>query len=183
MSITNWYIHIHPYKYYPYTFIINGVSIAANGSSRCAGLRWTPGESAVLRFRMARARDDPLAREQTKMTSEELAKRIAPAKHLLGYFDQQALASYRNEPEKFVIETDSFEGRLTVTNSYYEELEEAGRTDEYLDFKFGYRALADGELAVVLWLPDLKKATKHQSKWIGFILNDPVWTDTVMIGS
>jgi hypothetical protein len=98
------------------------------------------------------------------MTSAEIEERIAPAKHLLGYFDQQALASYRNEPEKYVIESDSFEGRLTVTSSYYKELEEVDRTDEYLDFRFGYRTLANGDLAIVLWIPDLQKATKHQAK-------------------
>jgi hypothetical protein len=68
---------------------------------------------------------------------------------------------------------------LTLTNSYYEELEEAGRSDEYLDFQFGYRALANGDLAVVLWLPDLAKAQKHQEKWQGFRLEDPAWTRDV----
>ncbi|QNI32038.1 hypothetical protein H7849_24015 [Alloacidobacterium dinghuense] len=110
------------------------------------------------------------------MTLAELEKRIAPAKHLLGYFDQQALAPYHNEPEKYLIETDAFEGRLTVTSSYYKELEEADRTDEWLDLRFGYRALASGELAVVLWLPDLRKATKHQQRWLGFHLQAPIWT-------
>jgi hypothetical protein len=111
------------------------------------------------------------------MHAEDLATRIAPAQRLLGYFDQQALAAYRNEPEKYTIETDSFEGSLTVTNAYYEELERTGRTDEYLDFKFGYRALASGELAVVLWLPDFAKAEAHQARWGGFLLLNPTWTD------
>ena len=111
------------------------------------------------------------------MTSDELSTRIAPAKHLLGYFSQHALASYRNEPEKYVLETDSFEGSLTLTNSYYQELEEAGRTIEYLRLQFGYRTLADGELAVVLWLPDLEEAKMHQDRWMGFYLPDPVWID------
>jgi hypothetical protein len=110
------------------------------------------------------------------MNAGELEKRIAPARHVLGYFDQQVLAAYRNEPEKYVVETDSFEGRLTLTNSYYEELEETSRSGEYLDFRFGYRSLANGDLALVLWLPDFKKATKHQDKWMGFLLRDPVWT-------
>jgi hypothetical protein len=110
------------------------------------------------------------------MTPAELEGRIAPAKHLLGYFDQQALASYRNEPEKYVIETDSFEGTLTLTSSYYEELEKLDRTDEYLNLRFGYRALADGELAIVLWLPDLQDAVRHQSRWLGFYLKNPSWT-------
>jgi hypothetical protein len=111
------------------------------------------------------------------MKRADLEKRIAPAKHLLGYFDQQALASYRNEPEKYELETDSFEGRLTVTSTYYEELDAAGRTDEGLDLQFGYRACANGDLALVLWLPDLEKATAHQARWVGFHLKNPEWTE------
>lgn len=109
-------------------------------------------------------------------TFAELERRIEPAKNLLGYFDQQALASYLNEPEKYLIETDSFEGRLTVTSSYCDELEQSDRTDEYIDVRFGYRSLANGDLALVLWLPDLERATKHQAKWIGFLLRNPTWT-------
>jgi len=62
------------------------------------------------------------------MKRSELEQRIAPAKHLLSYFNQQALASYRNEPDKYILESDSFEGRLTVTDSYYLELEKGDRT-------------------------------------------------------
>lgn len=109
-------------------------------------------------------------------TIAELEKRIAPASHLLGYFDQQALASYRNEPEKYVIETDSFEGTLTLTRSYYEALEESDRSNEYLNIRFGYRSLANGDLALVLWLPDLEKATRHHDKWLGFHFRNPAWT-------
>lgn len=110
------------------------------------------------------------------MTRQQIEERIAPARYLLGYFDQQALASYLNEPHKYEVATDSFEGRLTLTDSYYAELEKFDRTDEWLDLRFGYRTLENGELAIVLWLPDLQRATKHQDRWIGFLLHAPVWT-------
>jgi hypothetical protein len=56
-------------------------------------------------------------------------------------FDQQVLASYRNEPHKFELETDSFEGTLTLTQTYYRELDEAGNTDEWLSLKLRFSCL------------------------------------------
>jgi hypothetical protein len=110
-------------------------------------------------------------------TQDDIEKLDQAASGFLGYFDQQVLASYRNEPHKFDLEADSFEGTLTLTQTYYRELEEAGNTDEWLNLKFGYRTLADGNLAIALWLPDLMKAKAHQAKWRGFRLENPYWTD------
>ncbi len=97
---------------------------------------------------------------------------------MLGYFDQQVLASYRAEPEKYELKTDSFEGQVTLTRSYSAELERAGDTDKYLDVRFGYRTLETGDLAIVVWLPDIFNASKHLSRWRGFQLEDPCWTST-----
>jgi len=110
--------------------------------------------------------------------SESTKSSIEAAQHLLAYFDQQVLAAYRAEPQKYSLATDSFEGTLTVTSKYYSELEEAGGAGkEYLNIRFGYRTLMDGNLAVVVWLPDLEKATAHQARWLGFHLKHPVWTE------
>jgi hypothetical protein len=95
---------------------------------------------------------------------------------LLGYFDQQVLASYRNEPHKYTVASDYFEGTLGVTNEYYAELEAVGRTSEYVSIRFGYRALKDGNLAIVAWLPDLMENSQaHIPKWSGFHLTNPEW--------
>ncbi len=106
---------------------------------------------------------------------DDINKIIDSGTGFLGYFDQQVLASYRNDPHKYELETDSFEGTLTVTRAYYREMEESDNTDDWLSFKFGYRALVDGNLAVVLWLPDLEKAPSHQARWVGFLLREPQW--------
>ena len=108
-------------------------------------------------------------------TEEDFGKLVQASSGLLGYFDQQVLASYRNEPHKFAVETDSFEGTLTLRQNYYQELEESGNTDEWVNLKFGYRTLDDDNLAVVLWLPDLMKAESHQARWMGFHLPSPTW--------
>ncbi|MCU0913230.1 MAG: hypothetical protein MUC88_01550 [Planctomycetes bacterium] len=97
--------------------------------------------------------------------------------HLLGYFDPQVLASYRNEAHKYVIKSDFFEGQLRITEEYYRELEQLGKTDEGVYVDFGYRTLEDGSLAVVAWLPDLfEKSKSHVQKWNAFHLEDPHWT-------
>jgi hypothetical protein len=97
--------------------------------------------------------------------------------HLLGYYDQQVLAAYRSEPQKYRIESDNFEGKLTITDEYYSELESAGRPSEYVNISFGYRTLWDGNLAIVAWLPDLfEKSKTHIPKWSAFHLKNPKWT-------
>ena len=98
---------------------------------------------------------------------------------LLGYFDQQVLAPYRNEPHKYLIASDYFEGSLSVTNEYFLELEAAGKTNESVSVGFGYRTLRDGNLAIVAWLPDLvEKSKSHIERWAAFRLKNPEWKET-----
>jgi len=102
---------------------------------------------------------------------------LKSVEHLLGYFDQQVLAAYRNEPHKYRIESDYFEGELTITNEYYNELESTGKTSEVVSIRFGYRTLRDGNLAIVAWLPDLfEKSKAHVQRWSAFHLKNPEWT-------
>jgi hypothetical protein len=109
--------------------------------------------------------------------SEGRESDLASLDHLLGYFDQQVLASYRNEPQKYTITSDYFEGTLTVTDEYYRELEAERRTTGYVSVRFGYRTLRDGSLAIVAWLPDLvEKSKAHVERWSGFRLKNPEWT-------
>ena len=70
--------------------------------------------------------------------------------HCLGYFDRQALAAYRNEPHKYIIASDDSWGELRTTEEYYGELAEAGKHDESVHIRFGYRTLKDGNLALVV---------------------------------
>lgn len=103
---------------------------------------------------------------------------LKSVEHLLGYFDQQVLAAYRSEPHKYRIESDSFEGELSVTNEYYSELESMGKTGEAVSIRFGYRTLRDGNLAIVVWLPDLfEKSKAHVERWSAFHLKAPEWTE------
>jgi hypothetical protein len=97
--------------------------------------------------------------------------------HLLLYYDQQVLAAYRNQPHRYRIEADYFEGELRTTTEYYRELEAAGKTSEAMSVRFGYRSLRGGDLAIVAWAPDLvRKSEAHIQQWSGFRLSNPEWT-------
>ncbi len=108
-------------------------------------------------------------------------------KAIVGFFDQQALASYRNEADKYTLKTDHFEGRLEKT--------EANQSSDRLDIRFGYRTRTNGDLALAVFLPDIDEASpNHQSRWLGFLLQDSdladapdprfeMWKDRYLEGS
>ncbi|HEY2496927.1 MAG TPA: hypothetical protein VGK24_07650 [Candidatus Angelobacter sp.] len=108
---------------------------------------------------------------------QEEQRTVKVPENLIGYFDQQVLAAYRNEPHKYTIESDYFEGSLSVTNEYFLELESAGKAEESVSIQFGYRTLRDGNLAIAAWLPDLfDKSKAHVQRWSAFHLKKPEWT-------
>jgi len=118
-----------------------------------------------------------VASQIDKTSNNKKAEQIVFPKGLIGFFDQQVLAAYRNEPHKYEITSDTFEGTLTVTDEFYRELEAAEKTNEYIRIRFGYRTLEDGNLALVVWLPDLfEKSKHHATKWSAFHLKNAVWT-------
>lgn len=88
---------------------------------------------------------------------------------IVGCFDLQALASYRNEPDKYILKTDHFEGRLqAVVND--DGVSVAG---DYIDIRFGYRTRKNGDLALAVFLPDLsEKSSAHVSRWVAYHLAD-----------
>jgi hypothetical protein len=44
---------------------------------------------------------------------------LGAVERLLGYFDPQVLAAYRNEPHKYALKSDYFSGELKTTSEYY----------------------------------------------------------------
>lgn len=110
--------------------------------------------------------------KNNKYNEEHLEK----IEHLLGYFDAQALASYRNEPQKYVIETSDFNGHLSNTEEYIYQLMDTDRLNQVVNIRFGYRTLEDNNIAIVVWLPDLVKSSSHIEKWNAFRLTAPIWT-------
>lgn len=90
---------------------------------------------------------------------------------IVDFFDQAVLASYTCEPDKYVLETDHFEGHLTTAPHA-----ELGGEQDYVDIRFGYCTLANGDLALAVFLPDLyRKSVAHARRWAGYHLADPMW--------
>ncbi|MBI5385671.1 MAG: hypothetical protein HZA90_13415 [Verrucomicrobia bacterium] len=100
-----------------------------------------------------------------------------PYKDRIDYFDQQVLAAYRNEPDKYRIEGDLAWGRLQLTEKYFLELDAQRRRDEFIDVEFSCRTLTSGKLAIAVFLPDLlEKSRGHVQRWGGFRLPNPQWS-------
>jgi hypothetical protein len=97
---------------------------------------------------------------------------------ILGFFNPAVLAPYREQPDKYTITTDHFEGRVTVTSAFFAQLDEAAQDREYIDVKFGYRTLKDGDLTIAAYLPDLvDQSTNHVDRWRPFIVADADWLE------
>jgi hypothetical protein len=106
--------------------------------------------------------------------NSEKQKNIEVIEKLIGYFELQVLASYRNEPQKYVIKSDYFTGDIRTAPDYDSE---ADAKEGYIEIRFGYRTLKDGNLALAIILPDLlEKSKSHIKRWAGFHLENPEWT-------
>lgn len=96
----------------------------------------------------------------------------------IAFFDQQVLASYKAEPDRWAVSSDNFDGCVEIAPSYYDSLVEREREQRYIEVRFGYRALASGELALAAWLPDLvERSPGHVDRWNGFLVRHAVWSD------
>jgi len=103
------------------------------------------------------------------MTMPPTGKELFYAK-IVGFFDQRVLASYRSEPDKYVLETDNFEGHLRIAYS-----DEALSLPDSIDIRFGYRTCVNGDLALAVYLPDLvEKSSTHVQRWAAYSLNTSV---------
>jgi len=92
-------------------------------------------------------------------------------KELFNFYNIDILSVYQNNPDKFEVYTDNFEGRISIRDDYFATLLPENRI--YLNIQFGFRTKKDGELALAVYLPDLKKSTSdEQTKWHGFLIKD-----------
>ena len=88
---------------------------------------------------------------------------------IIGFFEADILSYYENNPHKYEIDADYFEGNINTTDIYYYELESCGKADEYISIRFGYHSKKDGNLCVAVYLPDLIKTLEtEREKWFPF---------------
>lgn len=86
------------------------------------------------------------------------------------FFDQAVMAAYLQQSDRFVVQTDHFEGHLS--SRYEKDL----RPPDPIDIRFGYRTLSSGDLAIAAYRPDLyQKSATHESRWAAFRLQEPAW--------
>ncbi|WP_169981123.1 hypothetical protein [Tautonia rosea] len=112
------------------------------------------------------------------MKSNSFNQKIRSIDHILGYFSQDVLAVYRNNPDKYEVETDNFEGSIRLCDHFAESIDDdSAQREEWIDVRFGFRTLSDGNLALMVYLPDLlEKSQGHARRWAGFHLDNPTWT-------
>ena len=97
---------------------------------------------------------------------------------VLGFFEPEVLAGYREQPDKYELKTDHFEGHLGISSDYYERLNHDGRDKEYIEVRFGYRTLRNGELKLAVFLPDLvDKSSGHAARWNAFLIETGDWLE------
>lgn len=85
------------------------------------------------------------------------------------YYRPAVLAMFYNQPEKYSIQTDEFEGAVRLQDSYYRKFGENAADRMYLNVEFGFRSCRNGEWAVAAFAPDLAKASPdEQQLWTGF---------------
>lgn len=90
---------------------------------------------------------------------------------LFEFFNIDILSVYQNNPDKYEVYTDNFEGRISIRDDYYETLSPEERL--YINIQFGYRTKKDGELVLAVYLHDLRKASSvEQKKWVGHKFDD-----------
>jgi hypothetical protein len=93
--------------------------------------------------------------------------------HLVEFFDQGVMAAYVQQADRFVVQTDHFEGYLS---SRYDE--NSLRPSDPIDVRFGYRTLESGDLAIAAFRPDLyQKSPTHVQRWAAFRLKKPRWVN------
>ena len=89
---------------------------------------------------------------------------------IIGFFEVDVLSYYENNPHKYELDADDFEGVLKTTDTHYYKLESCGMLNEDItQIRFGYHSRKDGTLCIAVYLPDLVKVSeKERAKWCAF---------------
>ena len=91
---------------------------------------------------------------------------------IISFFKADVLNLYTSHPDKYELDTDSFEGVLETTKAYFNKLESSGRLNESIHIRFGYHSKKDGTLCIAVVHSDLKKAPEiEKRKWGPFFID------------
>jgi hypothetical protein len=85
------------------------------------------------------------------------------------YYRPAVLAMFYNQPDKYSIQTDEFEGTVRIVDTYYLKSGQSDSDRTYLKVAFGFRACKNGDWAIAAYGPDLAGASHdEQQLWTGF---------------
>lgn len=95
---------------------------------------------------------------------------IGYEKYLL-YFDRSVLNYYRDNSHVYKVNEDEIGGEIRISLNWKED-----DSDKYpyIEIKFGFRKLKNGEICIVVFGPTFLKNTseKDLKKWKGYIINE-----------
>lgn len=84
------------------------------------------------------------------------------------YYQSAVLAMFYNRSEKYLIQTDEFEGTVRIRDDYLKSQENTCHKT-YLNVAFGFRARRNGEWAIAAYGPDLDNSSADELQlWTGF---------------
>jgi len=68
----------------------------------------------------------------------------------LKFFQPAVLAMFYNQPEKYSMQTDEFEGRVRIREGYVDPTDDSPDS-AYLNVSFGFRSCKNGEWAIAAY--------------------------------
>ena len=85
---------------------------------------------------------------------------------------------FYNQPEKYSMQTDEFEGRVRIREGYVDPTDDSPDS-AYLNVSFGFRSCKNGEWAIAAYEPDLARSSPEERRlWSGFeIADDQAFND------
>jgi len=91
-------------------------------------------------------------------------------KYLL-YFDRSVLNYYRDNSHVYKVIEDEIGGEIRISQNWKED--DTGKYP-YIEIKFGFRKLKNGEICIVVFGPTFLKNTskKDLKRWKGYIINE-----------
>jgi hypothetical protein len=94
------------------------------------------------------------------------------------YFAENALGSYILEPEKYTVVTNGYEGSISITESFYSDIEKQNDFKSSINLRFGYRKLNNGGKAIVVMRHHFSQLSDLQKqRFLGFHLNQASFLD------
>ncbi len=93
-------------------------------------------------------------------------------KPMLAYFQPSVLAQYRTEGHKYSVELTDFEGEVGLNPEYSGSLDDAQRSLEGINLKFGFRKLKSGDYCLAVFKYQFGQYSRgHIDRWLPHLID------------